>query len=385
MVKGESERTGSHAAAVEGAERPRIWVLTGHRAGDNAQARALGALVAERIGGVVEERPLAWSFLRVLPNWLLPPTLAVLSREARAKIAPPWPDLVIGVGRRSVPVARWVQRQAGREGAGPVRLVWLGRPRAPLVWFDLVLTTAQYGLPPARNVIMLDLPPTPPVPAPADAYLARWRRAWADLPRPLTAVLVGGAKWPLIFDAAAAQRLGQAVSRLCREEGGAWIASTSPRTGIRQARALHETLKKPGYFYYWRAEWRAEDNPHRALLALGDRFVVTADSASMIAEAVRTGRPVLLFPLRRSRLAPRWRAERGLMRWLAVRGLLSPPRDMAAFCAHLVERGLAQWLDADADGVAGGGGRGAPAQGASAWREKGLDEAIARIERLLAS
>ncbi len=386
-------KTGA-AVGAGAAGQPCIWVLTGHRAGDNAQARALGALVAERVGATVEERPLSWSPLRALPNWLLPATTAVLSKAARLAIAPPWPDVVIGVGRRAVPVARWVQRQAARDGAGPVRLIWLGRPRAPLAWFDLVLTTAQYGLPPLPNVVVLDLPPTPPVSAPVEEALERWRARWAELPRPLTGVLVGGAKWPLIFDAAAAKRLGQAVNTLCRQGGGAWVVSTSPRTGIRQARALHETLEKPGYFYYWRAEWREADNPHRPLLALAERFVVTADSASMIAEAVRTGRPVFLFPLRRSGFVPRWRAERGLLRWLAERGLLSPPRDMAAFCERLVAQGLAQWLEGGAPRPAGRAehAAGAPveasesrAAGGSAWRESALDEAIARIERMLAS
>jgi hypothetical protein len=381
-------------SGAETAEKePLIWVLTGLRAGDNAQARALAAAVARRCGGRVSEKPLRWRLLRILPNWLLPPTLAVLPAEAREGLRPPWPDLIIGVGRRAVPVARWVQRAARRQGRC-VRIVWLGRPRAPLRWFDLVLTTAQYGLPPVPNVVLLDLPPTPP-PAPEDeTCLARWRKTWADLPRPLSGVLVGGAKWPLIFDAAAARRLGETVMSLVEEEGGAWIVSTSPRTGIRQARALHEALRRPGYFYYWRAEWQPPDNPHRALLALASRFVVTADSATMIAEAVRSGREVRLFPLRRSRLAPRWRAERGLMRWLAEQGLLSPPRDMEAFCARLVARGLARWAE-EGGRKSPGGGRGVaardrsaeraeePSGDGSAWRERTLDEAIARIARLV--
>ena len=300
-------RAGTPAAGLH----VRIWVLTGARAGDNAQARALAEKLTKRLGSrgavvTVEERHLSYNALRLFPNILLGATAAVLQGAAKKGLTPPWPDLVIGVGRRAVPVARWIRR---RNPA--TRLVWLG-------------------------------------------------------------VLVGGARWPLLFDAGDAHRLGRMVEQMRARAGGSWLVSTSPRTGIRQARALHEALKPPGWFHFWRAGGRAEDNPHRAILALADCFVVTSDSASMLAEAVRTGRMVHLFAMRRSVLAPRWRAQRGLLRWLAVHGLLSPPRDMQSFCRRLVARGLARWLDpARAECV----------RAPSVLREKALEEAVERIAR----
>jgi len=177
----------------------------------------------------------------------------------------------------------------------------------------------------------------------------------------------------VLFDASDAARLGRIVEEERARTGGAWIVSTSPRTGVRQARALHEVLKKPGYFYYWRENMKPGDNPHRALLALADRFIVTAESASMIAEALRTGKPVVLAPMRRSPLAPRWRAESGMARRLAESGWLSPPRDLEAFSARLIQAGAARWPKR---------GDGALTPG---WRERGMDEALARIEELLKS
>jgi mitochondrial fission protein ELM1 len=41
----------------------------------------------------------------------------------------------------------------------------------------------------------------------------------------------------------------------------------------------------------------AQPNPYPALLALADRFLVTCDSASMIADACVTGKPVEVFTL----------------------------------------------------------------------------------------
>ena len=352
-------------------QRRRIWVLTGKRAGDNAQALALARMVRKacETDSIVEEKHLSYNALRLLPNILIPPSQAVLKEAAKARLKPPWPDLVIGVGRRSVPVARWIRRRNPRA-----RIVWLGRPRAPLAWFDMLLTTPQYGLPEdAPNVVMLDLPPATP-PVRDETELARWREKFAHLPRPWTGVLVGGARWPLAFDAGDAKRLGRAVEALRADVGGSWLVSTSPRTGIRQARALHEALARPGWFFFWRGGSGTEDNPHRAILALADCFVVTADSASMIAEAVRTGKRVFLFPMRRGVLVPAWRAQRGVARWLAVRGLLSPPRDMRLFCERLVARGRAAWL-----------GAAPPACGEipSGLRETALEAAVRRIAKWL--
>ena len=326
--------------------------------------------MADARGAEVVEKPLSYGGLRLLPNILIPPGTAVLDAASRRSVEEgPLPDLVIGVGRRSVPVARWIRKAS----QGRARLVWLGRPRAPLDWFDLVVTTAQYGLPERSNVLMVDLPPAASVAPPEDLEI--WRERFSDLPRPLVAVLVGGERWPIRLDAREAHRLGAAVNALLRRLGGSWVVSTSPRTGIRQSRALHETLKKPGYFYYWR-EGRRE-NPHRALPALADAFVVTSDSASMIAEAVRSGKPVLVHRLPRNPLAPRWSARRGMMRRLAELGILSPPRDMDAYCDRLAKKGLIRPLTEGAERM--------DLEGGSVMRERDLEEAIVRISRMVTS
>jgi uncharacterized protein len=185
-----------------------IWVLLGQRTGDNAQALAVGHAVAEAVGGEVVAKPLAYNSHYRTPNLLLGATLRSLAPEARDRLRAPWPDLVVGVGRRSVPVARWIRAQSG----GSAKLVQVGRPRAPLAWFDLVVTTPQYRLPEAANVLHLLLPPLP-LPALDPGELARWRDAFAGLPRPWIGVLVGGARAPYRFDAEAARDLGRSGRR----------------------------------------------------------------------------------------------------------------------------------------------------------------------------
>ena len=76
-----------------------------------------------------------------------------MTAASRRWLQPPWPDLVVGIGRRTVPVARWIQQQSG----GRTNLVRLGHPRADNDLFDLVITTRQYPVPPGDNVVTLPL------------------------------------------------------------------------------------------------------------------------------------------------------------------------------------------------------------------------------------
>jgi uncharacterized protein len=77
---------------------------------------------------------------------------------------------------------------------------------------------------------------------------------------------------------------------------------------------------------------------------LADRFIVTAESISMLAEACGTGKPVAIHELPRRAAYPAWSGERGLGRWLARTGLASPPRDPQAVVRRLVDGGHASIL-----------------------------------------
>lgn len=287
------------------------WVLQGAHAGDNAQARALAHL----LGVEITLKQLYFTHFRHVPNVFLRASLASLNRAQSAPLDPPYPDLVIAVGRRSVPVALWIKAKSG----GKTRIVHMGRPRAPSGWFDLLITTPQYGLPPRPNVIELPLPLTQERPV-SDEDRRLWSERFAHLPRPWTGVLVGGSRFPSVFGIEGARRLGKAVSDF---PGGA-LVSTSPRTSPQEVDALAAVLTGKHYLHRWS---RGGENPHQAILALADRFLVTSDSISMLAEAAATGRPVERFQLARSPLAVSWSAKSGFAAWLARQGLVSPPRD----------------------------------------------------------
>lgn len=257
---------------------PRIWVLLGPRTGDNNQALAL----AEGIGLPFETRTLAYNSLQALSVWLWP-TAMTLDRDSRRNLQPPWPDLVIAIGRRSVPVARWIKTRNG----GRTKLVRIGHPRIDPGLFDLVVTTRQYPVPPGDNVLLLPLAMSrysaAPDPTPEE-------ETWlASLAPPRRLLAIGGATkyWSL-----SAERVAEAARQLLRRDGSL-IVATSRRTDPEITAAVRAMLGSSSQL--------VDGNFPRfpVLLNAADEIFVTGDSVSMLSEAILTGKPVGLVPIER--------------------------------------------------------------------------------------
>ena len=332
---------------------PTVWVLLGKGTGGNGQMTSL----ATALGWPYETKQLVYGPLSVCPNLLLGASLRGLDRRQSAPLAPPWPDLVIAGSRRSAPVARWIKRQSG----GRTRLVHLMHTQAPLDHFDLVITSPQYRLPLRPNVLQNAAPLNHIDPARLTAAAAQWSARLAALPRPHTALLVGGDSSSYLLDPLTAARLGREISAQVRAGGGTLLLTTSARTSAAATEALLAALDCPAVSYRWQAG--DADNPYFAFLALADRFVVTADSASLLAEACAMNKPVQVFtwPLRADAqrgvkgLLRRWGAQRDRQVGAAARaataagrlydrlvylGLIKPARDFDAYRRALRARGL---------------------------------------------
>ena len=315
--------------------RLRVWVLLGRRSGDNAQLLRL----AEALGWPFEAKRIRYNRLDRCPNLLLGASKLSVDTRRSDPLAPPWPDLVIAASRRAAPLALWIKKQSG----GHSRLVHLLHTQAPLHYFDLVVTTPQYRLPERSNVLHNLLPLNAAPPEVLQSYAAQWRARLEHLPRPWIAVFVGGNSLNYRLDTPTARQLGEFASRTARETGGSLLISTSPRTPPDAADALLAALQGPAHVYRWQPT-NADENAYPAYLALADRFIVTADSASMLAEACSTGRPVELFDWTRRRQPTQLlrafpgsqRLEEALIYW----GIIKPKRDFQALHRELMKRGL---------------------------------------------
>lgn len=265
---------------------PHVWLVIGDKLGDNAQVE----VVAEALGWPIERKVLRFLAQYQTGKPPFKPSLYHVDRSASDVLDPPWPDLVLTVGRRPSMAAMWIKAQSG----GRTKVVIVGRPRRMLRDFDLVLATPQYRLPERDNVMRLDLPLMRVDPDKVAAGAAAWRERLASLARPLTAVFVGGPTKPFVFNAAVT-RAFLAALRESTGSAGALFVSTSRRTPPDIVATLEAELPAGSRLFCWTPN--ATDNPYQGLLGLADRFVVTGDSVSMLVEVARLGKPLALFPL----------------------------------------------------------------------------------------
>lgn len=316
---------------MTGTRAPRIWVVASDKAGDNAQVDA----VVARLPWQVEYRRLYFKRPFVTGK---PPFFASLYHVDKARsdrLEPPWPDVVITIGRRPAMAALWIRRQSGRR----TRIVLFGRPKRQLDNFALVIVSAQFLVGAAANVLNISLPL---MRADADRIArdgAAWQAHFAALPRPVIAVLVGGATQPFMFDADDAAELIRQARGYCGSEGCLYI-TTSRRTAPAAVAALRANLAERDHLYCW----GDADNPYHGLLAHADGFVVTGDSMSMLTEVARLSRPLAIFALRQRSRRPGW-IER-LQDYLKYRvlprvGFTAYPRDLTQIHRALYEAGVA--------------------------------------------
>jgi mitochondrial fission protein ELM1 len=257
----------------------RSWVISEAYAG--LQAQALG--LAEAAGLAADLRVLhpraPWRFVAAR-FWPWP--LAAVAPDA---LAPPLPDLVIGAGGVAAAVGAALRRR------GP-RVVQVQHPRMDIGRFDLVLAARHDGLT-GPNVIVTRTALHRVSQARLQAAAQCWTGRLAHLPRPLVAVLVGGSNGRWRLDRRTAAALAAALAGMMEADRVGLALTPSRRTQPGVAQLLADALVPRGA-WIWDG---AEKNPYFGLLALADAIVVTADSMSMISEAVATRAPVMLARL----------------------------------------------------------------------------------------
>jgi len=171
----------------------------------------------------------------------------------------------------------------------------------------------------APNILRITGAPHRLTPARIASAADAWRGRFAALPRPLVALIVGGATHAKPFPVDLAATLGRDVSRMASDTGGAVLVATSRRTGVGAERALIGAIDVPYHSFLWSA---GGDNPYFGYLALADAIVVTGDSVSMCSEACATPATVYIY---------------------APEGMVGPKH--ARLHRHLYETGLAKPFD----------------------------------------
>ncbi len=263
------------------------WALTDYRPGTANQV--LG--VARATGFHVTEKKLHYNKFADLPNYfMLGNGLRGISKDHRAAITSPYPDIVISAGRRSAPIAAHIK---ARNPA--TRLVHIMRPEWSHIRFDMIIMPRHDRAQHSSNVVTT-------LGAPHQLtdemlFTARSRNPLnADRhAKPYTLICIGGKTSQGAFTIDDGKKL---VASLAPFSGrGTFLVTTSRRTPNALAHSIFERLAKE-YPHMQLIRYMPEqggDNPYYAWLAQADRVVVTADSVSMISEAAYTAKPLYYF------------------------------------------------------------------------------------------
>lgn len=339
---------------------PLIWLILGDKGGDNGQVEVIAQALPW---------PSVRKFVKMKDEFVLGKpkfgaSLHHIDLAGSDPLTAPWPDLIITVGRRPSMAALWVRAQAARETDKPVKILLVGKPTKSMLDFDLIVASAENHLPPLPNYFPLRFPLMRIDQQQILGATLQWQTRLETLPKPLIAILIGGATKPFVMDASVARRLAKEARRITEQLGGTPYLTTSRRTKPEVVSALKAALPEGAIFYEWQAG--ASDNPYRALLGTADGFVVTGDSISMMTEVLRLGKPLAIFSLPkglvgsldqmrrvsiRTLFKPRTETATGRLWMRALAGLyaggwlnaLRSTRDYTHFHQTLVKAGAAVW------------------------------------------
>ncbi len=252
---------------------------------------AQGIAVAEAVGLPFRlKRVRVKGAMRLLPARLqlgVPPRRLLGSVTSNEPLEPPWPRLLISIGRRSVPIALALKR-LGRAFA-----LHIQNPKVPPRLFDLVAAPLHDGFS-GENVIATFGAVHSVTAARLAEAAKRFAAAVDPLPHPRVTVLLGGASQAFRFPPALAASLGASLARLARASGGSLLITPSRRTTPEAQAALAREIADVPHLF-----WDGSgDNPYLAFLAYADAVVVTEDSVNMVTEAAGTGKPVYVQSLK---------------------------------------------------------------------------------------
>ncbi len=260
-------------------------MITDGKIGDEVQCFG----IAEELGLAPERR-----LIRPRAPWSwLAPYGPVDPREAPGRrpspVAPPFPDVAIAAGRRTVPYLRRVKRASGgRTFTVFVKDPYTGTGTADVIWVP------EHDRLRGDNVVVTLTPAHRLRSAVFAAARASPDPRIAALPHPRVALVLGGKGVNHDFSRQDIANLA-GIAAAIAATGASLMVTPSRRTPPEAVAAIGAALAgagAAGRAFLWDG---AGANPYAQILAHAEAILVTGDSANMVGEATATGAPVHVY------------------------------------------------------------------------------------------
>ncbi len=264
----------------------KVWVLADDRAGNVNQLLGVACALNEPY----EQIDIRYTNRVKWPNLLRDKTLVGLTAESKQKLksVTKWPDIVLSAGRRSFPIARWIQKQS----KGKSKIVQLMNPgKKGFNQADLIVLPAHDEFKKKKsNVMIVTGTPHRLTPERLERERADWEPFFKPYAHQRLSLIIGGATKNNPFTIEMADELLSAVKSL---NPSSVLVTTSRRTPPEIVAHLKQNLpSETTYFYTFGCP---DKNPYFGLIACTDMIIVTGDSMSMCSECCATKVPVFIF------------------------------------------------------------------------------------------
>ena len=270
------------------ADAPLIWVVSNGTQGMVAQALALAQAMDVSFFDV---RIFTSPIYRLFPQMGAWPLMPISPRRNDRKLGPPWPDIIITCGKRSVGASLAIKRLSG----GKTKIVQIQDPKVDPRHFDVMICPQHDPISQAGLGQMIV----------SKGSLNRLKmtdiaREAKSLPKSLkakksykTAVMVGGNNRRYKANAEDFSRFGAALQEFAKAHNTHLVLMGSRRTPSYAMDAISASLGRVSH-QIWDGKG---DNPYPGILGVVDDIIVTSDSVNMASEACLTGKPVYIAQL----------------------------------------------------------------------------------------
>jgi len=263
-----------------------IWLLLDDRPGNCSQVLGIG----KAIGLKNTSKKFNYNKLSKFPNFFLQRTIKHININDRKQFKSPWPKLIIGCGRKSAPIGRWIKKES-HNYSKYIQIMW---PAYPYKDLDLIFAPSHDNINNKKNVINIQTSPNIIDKKLLSESKIKWRTEFNQLNLPRITLVIGGDTKLHKLNANHIKELFIEIKEVMNDKGSLLI-TTSRRTSKEAYEAIKNEIRKLKIqSVFWDPKHR-NPNPYYGYLSYADIVIVTGDSVSICSEVCATGKPLLIY------------------------------------------------------------------------------------------
>lgn len=243
---------------------------------------------------IVEKKADLNKWGKYFPGHLNPLPWQSLTKTSSSFDETTWPDILLTCGRRSSAISIAI----GKASGGKTYRAHIQNPQTPTKYFDFI-ASMQHDALTGSNVINTKVALHKLTAKTLQKEHDKWQNTWQEKRlfsdnSPILGVCLGGKNKKYGFDKASLDNLISTLKNARTKNNATILLTPSSRTEEFVKSALKSHFAADNKVWIWD---QTGDNPYFGVLSNAQHLLVTADSVSMISEALFTNSPVHTLPL----------------------------------------------------------------------------------------